>query len=65
MPDSEKKKAWTKENMFLLGLKLHRKHDADILEFLDGQTVSKQTIIKAALREYMERHNEKGREIEQ
>ncbi len=35
-------------------MRLQKSTDAGILEFLSGKT--KQTIIKAALREYMENH---------
>lgn len=56
MPDSEAKKKWIKDNTVFIGLKLQKKTDADILAFLDGKT--KQTTIKAALREYMAAHNE-------
>ena len=51
---SEKRKAWEKENTAVISIKLQRSTDADILRYLDGQ--SKQTVIKAALREYMKNH---------
>ena len=54
--DSAAKRKWIKEHTVSVGMKLQKKTDADILEFLEGK--SKQTIIKAALREYMERHKE-------
>ena len=53
MQDSEAKKKWQKENMFLLGLKLHRKNDADILAFLQEMGADKQKIVKQAIRDYM------------
>ena len=53
---SEKRKAWEKENTVVISIKLQRSTDADILRYLDGK--SKQTIIKLALREYMENHKE-------
>lgn len=56
MPDSEAKKKWAKENMLLIGLKLHRKHDSDIIEFLTDHNHEKQTIIKEALREYIKNY---------
>lgn len=56
MPLSEKKKQWEKENTVFIGMKLQKRTDADILEFLEGKP--RQTIIKAALREYMENHKE-------
>ena len=58
MPESEAKKRWMRENTTVVTVKLTHKGDADILKFLEGQ--AKATIIKKALREYMERHeNEK------
>lgn len=56
MPDSEAKKRWMRENTVVITVKCMHKSDADILEFLDGK--SKATVIKAALREYMENHKE-------
>lgn len=56
MPDSEAKKKWMKENLWLVALKIHRKHDADIVDFLESQNAEKQKIIKKALREYMKNH---------
>lgn len=54
---SEKRKAWEKENTVVISIKLQRSTDADILSYLNGK--SKQTIIKLALREYMEKHPER------
>lgn len=56
MPDSEAKKRWAKENMLLIGLKLHRKNDLEIIEYLAGQGENKQKIIKEAIKEYMSNH---------
>lgn len=56
MPDSEAKKRWMRENTTVITVKCMYKSDADILEFLDGK--SKATVIKAAIREYMENHKE-------
>ena len=63
MPDSKAKREWGKNNMLLIGVKLHRTKDADIIEFLDRSedkqnNVTRQTTIKLALREYMENHKE-------
>ena len=58
MSDSEAKKAWARDNMMLVGLKLHRKYDADLVEYLTSLADKKQATIKAALREYMAAHNE-------
>ena len=56
MPESEAKKKWQKENTEFIGMKLQKSTDADILRYLEGK--SKQTIIKAALREYIENHKD-------
>lgn len=45
---------WDKQNTVMQSVKLNRNTDADILEYLADK--SKQTIIKAAIREYMSNH---------
>ena len=47
---------WDKKNTVMTSVKLVRSTDADILQFLEGK--QKQTVIKAALREYMKNHKE-------
>ena len=54
MPDYESKKKWDKENVLFVTVKLFANTDKDIREFLEGKPRS--TIIKIALREYMEKH---------
>lgn len=54
MPDCESKKKWDKENVLFVTTKLFATTDKDIIEFLEGK--SRATIIKAALREYIENH---------
>lgn len=49
-----RKVKWDKDNTTMVSVKLQNRTDSDILQYLDGE--SRQTIIKAALREYMERH---------
>ena len=61
--DSEAKKAWVRENVVFVGVKLFRpingkRNDGDIIDFLAGKV--KGEIVKAALREYIERHEPKG-----
>ena len=63
MYESEAKKKWQKENTVFIGVKLQKSTDADIIEFLRNgvnkeENIGYQTIIKAALREYMEKHHE-------
>lgn len=52
-----RKVKWDRDNTTMVSVKLQNRTDADILQYLDGE--SRQTIIKAALREYMERHPKK------
>lgn len=47
---------WDKKNAVMTSVKLLKSTDADILQFLEGK--QKQTVIKLALREYMENHKE-------
>lgn len=54
MPESEARKKWQKENTVFIGVKLQKSTDADILRFLEGK--ANQTIIKLALREYINNH---------
>ena len=58
MPVSEAQKRatakWQKNNTTVITMRLQHSTDADILGYLEGK--QKQTIIKAALREYMENH---------
>ena len=58
MGDSEAKKTWMKNNSTIITIKMMHKSDADLIEYLDGK--QKAPIIKAALREYMERHGTEG-----
>ena len=55
--DSHKK--WAKENTIVFSTRLQKNTDADILAFLKGK--AKQTIVKAALREYIANHKEENR----
>lgn len=56
MPESKAKTRWMRENTTNLTIKFMHKSDADILAFLEGKT--KATVIKEAVREYMENHKE-------
>ena len=49
MPDSEKKRDWMKANTVMLTVKLNKRTDADIIEWIDKQA-SKQGAIKKAIR---------------
>ena len=56
MADTPKQREWQKENTVMVTIRLQKSTDADILKlFENGQ---KQTIIKAALREFIENHKE-------
>ena len=58
--ESEAKRKWQKENTTFIGLKLQNGDtDTDIREFLQAEKArgnGYQTVIKAALREYMTTH---------
>ena len=61
MADRETKKAWDKENVLFVTTKLFRRvgdkcNDQDLIDYLDGK--ARGTVIKAALREYMENHKD-------
>ena len=61
MSDSEAKRKWMKENTVFIGVKLQKRTDADILEFLQDHVdaekkIGMQTIIKDALREYIKNY---------
>lgn len=57
MPDSEAKKKWTRENMYTVGLKLHRKNDADIIAFLQGKEIG--ATLREVIREHIAKHDGK------
>ena len=56
MAVTEKRKEWLKENTVFIGLRLQKSTDADILSYLEDKP--KQTVIKAALKEYMKNHKD-------
>ena len=62
MYESEAKRKWQKENTVFIGVKLQKgETDKDLVEFLQSQKengIGYQTIIKAALREYIANHKE-------
>jgi hypothetical protein len=53
MPDSEAKKLWMKQNSRMYSIKVMRRTESDILEFLESQEKPISTI-KEAIRFYME-----------
>ena len=56
MPESEAKKNWMRENTKVISIKMMNKSDHDLLEYLSDKPMA--TVIKAALREYIENHKE-------
>ena len=54
MYESDAKRKWQKENTVFIGVKLQKSTDAALIAFLEGK--QKQTVIKAALKEYIENH---------
>jgi uncharacterized protein (DUF4415 family) len=55
MAEPKSQKRWMKENSKMVTVKLMNKGDADLIEYLDGK--AKATVIKAALREYIQNHS--------
>lgn len=55
----EAERRWKKENTTMVAIRLNKNTDSDILEFLEGK--QNQTVIKAALREYMNNHKEESK----
>lgn len=56
MGDSEAKKKWMKENSKFIALKFMTRTESDLLEYLDSQGEPRATVIKKAIREYMQNH---------
>lgn len=54
MPDSEKKKAWIKENTVMCSVKLNKNQDTEILDYYGGKVTAGQ--LKDALRYYIASH---------
>lgn len=58
MPISDAQKRatakWQKKNTVMIAARLQKSTDADILEYLEGK--QNQTVVKAALREYIANH---------
>ena len=61
--DSESKKRWDKDNVVFIAAKIFtsKQEDAELLAYVDSLTdkskgIGRGTIIKLALREYMENH---------
>ena len=61
MPDSQAKRKWMAENTIVFSVKLMKRTEPDLVDFLDTMQkrgVPRGTIIKQALREYMTNHKE-------
>ena len=62
MPDSQAKRDWMKANSVNVVVKIMRRTEADLLEFLDQEAAKGQTkasVVKKALRYYRDHHEEK------
>ena len=59
MAETEAYKKWSREKTVMITMRLQKSTDADILDFLEGK--AKQTVIKAALREYIKNYKEGGK----
>lgn len=51
---ADRRLAWDKENTVRISIKLNKRTDANILNFLDSSGEPRQTIIKRALRALLE-----------
>lgn len=51
---ADRRIAWDKENTVRISIKLNKRTDADILDFLEGSGEPRQTLIKKALRTLLE-----------
>ena len=51
---ADRRLAWDKENTVRISIKLNKRTDADILDFLEGSGEPRQTLIKKALRTLLE-----------
>ena len=51
---ADRRLAWDRENTVRISIKLNKRTDADLLEFLEGSGEPRQTIIKRALRALLE-----------
>lgn len=61
MPDSNSKRRWDEKNTIVFPVKLMRRTEPDLVEFLDkmlARGVGRCTMVKIALREYMTNHPE-------
>lgn len=61
MPDSEAKKKWINDNTIIFSVKLMKRTEPELIEYMNKQLekgIGKGTILKRALREYMEHHKE-------
>ena len=51
---ADRRLAWDKENTVRISIKLNKRTDADLLDFLEGSGEPRQTLIKKALRTLLE-----------
>lgn len=51
---ADRRLAWDKENTVRISIKLNKRTDADLLDFLEGSGEPRQKIIKRALRALLE-----------
>ena len=55
MPDAPSKKRWDAENVRIISIKLFRKKDQDVIDFLEGR--NKHDVFCEAIREYIKNHS--------
>ena len=59
MPDSEAKRKWMKENAIIFSIKLMKRSEADIVNYVEenlARGIGKNTLFKMAMREYIANH---------
>lgn len=65
MPETERKREWQKNNTVLVGVKLQKKGDKDLVEYMEEQKkidpdFKMASAFKAALREKIQREKVEG-----
>lgn len=60
MPDSKAKRDWDRDNAIVFTMKFMRRTESDMIDYLQQQAdkgIKRGTMLKIALREYMNNHN--------
>ena len=65
MSKTSTKIIWDKDNAYMFTMKFMRKSEADMVQFIEdnlAKGIGRNTLMKQALREYMERQEQKSKE---